>query len=239
MKSNQVITLARSYLNLMDTEENNNYLEKLINIAAGRLNATDSYVINCKESEIECGQAALPEFVDELICFQLEPSNSCSGCCQGMILSTTEAETGTLPAACNCVSYYYFSQAAMTGAPGSCGWYQNYFYMQDNYLHFPSTVTATSVKIWYRGLNVDDNGIMILQEEQEDALASFAAYRYALTFPQSYSPLQINEFKQNWIAQKNWLNGTEAVRKFKLQKPQISAVMNSIMMNKFVPGYGR
>lgn len=236
-----IVTRAAFRLRLTDSGENLGYLERLVEEGARSLNATDTYLILCDETEIVCNSAKLPDNFEELIAFQLSPSDCCSGCC-GQLLSTTTAEHG-IHTSCCCLSYYYYSRAAFVNFQTSActyGWYGNFFGIQNNTFTFPSTVTATSIKTYYKGWNDNGTGIMVPTAEQERALSAYAAFQYALECPRgTYEPYQIQQWNAEWKAQKSELNGKRVVRDANMRKPEINAIMNSIIYHPFHFGFGR
>lgn len=226
----QPVVLAKFKLRLESTSEHDAFLEKMVNSAASKLNATGTYTIQCHEAHIDCNQAKLPDNYDILVGFQFA-GDGCSGCCG--------ACTGgnALTAICECRSMYtYYQWDVISHRP--CSWYGTYFSINGNFIHFPSTLTQDTIKIWYRGFNTDGNGLMILDEEQEECLACYAAYQFSVSYPESYTPKQMDTWLNGYKGQKAWLNGKAKIREFKLQKPYITKVVNAIMINKNSYGIG-
>ncbi len=231
----QVITQARAMLRLLDTQENIEFLQTLINTAAQyKLNATNTYTIQCAEVDIEgCKQAKLPDNYTDLFCFILD-----GGCCNGCAHTALPEPHPPNFLYCSCPNVYYYDKHALIKNE-LCGWYENYFYIQNGYIFFPSKNTATSIKIYYTGFNTDEDGLMLIDEEQTLALANYAAWQYALSFPEAYTPEQRREWKQSWWGELAVLNGKKIIREFKLQKPQISLLVNGLLVNHRKGGFGR
>lgn len=229
----QVITRAKSMLRLMDSQENEEELQTMINSAARyRLHATNTYTVQSEDVDVEDHQASLPENYSNLYFFELSPSGCC--CCGG------NTEALGLPAnyyCRSCPSIYFYDKSAVMG--NNCGWYGDYFYIQNNQIILPQNSNATSVKVYYDGFNTDSKGLMLIDEEQEEALAAYAAWQYALTYEEKYTREQRLEWKQMWQGQSGVLRGKRILRQFKLQKPQISLLVNAVLANQRKGGFGR
>lgn len=232
----QVIAQARMLLRLMDTQENAEYLQTLIESAARyRLNATNTFTIQCETAAIECNKAELPQNWESLEFFKLNPVG-CSGCCQGVDLIPGHNDPAPNNA-CACPSVYYYNKAAVVN-DDDCGWYNNYFYIQGNHIYFPSNTTATEVKIYYRGYNTDSEGFMLIDEETMECLAFYAAWQYALIFEEAYTKEQRATWERLWWAGKAVIDGRRIIREFILQKPQISLIVNAQLIQRRKGGLG-
>jgi len=233
----QVINLAKMRLDIMDSFEPDQDLEKWINVLAQGLNATNTYIIKCCEEDVngDC-KVKLPCGTEELICFQFNP-NGCSGVCSAPQDKEGHFTTGGV-STCTCPQVYYYDRAAMIKG-GNCGWYGNYFYIQGGYMHFPSKLTATSIHIYYEAFNQDEDGLMVIDETQERGLSAGAAYQYACQKWNSYTDRQRAMLNQEWINQKNWINGKKIIGEFKLTKEAISLTVNAVLIQKQYSGIGR
>jgi hypothetical protein len=209
----QVVTRAKLRLRLMETSEHDSTLMKFIEEGARGLNATSTYKIQCKNIDIECHKSKLPDCYETLICFQI---NGCSGCCTPQVNTVPPT-----PIVCTCPEIFYYDKAAMINCGDNCGWYNNFFYIQDGFMYFPSSMTADTVKVWYYGFNVDEDGLMLIDEEMERGLSAYAAFQFAVSYPEQYTPEQRSTWNREWIAQKNYVNGKKIIREFKLQKPNM------------------
>lgn len=233
VSSTQIVTRAKMRLRLMETSEHDLEILKLIEEGARGLNASSTYKISCHEAEIDCNKAKLPDCYESLEYFCV------NGCC-GNCTSPPETIPPT-PVVCSCPSVFYFSKSALINSgcdDNSCGWYGNYFYIQNGYIYFSSTVTATSLKIWYVGFNVDENGLMVINEECERGLSAYAAFQFASSRPEAYQS-QIGLWNAEWVAQKRYINGKKIIREFKLQKADISLLVNATMAQNRRAGLGR
>ncbi len=231
VNAQQIVVRAKSRLRLMETSEQDSYLHKLIEEGARGLNASSTYKISCHEAEIDCHKAKLPCSYDSLEFFKV---NGCCGNCTQPI-----ATIPPTPVICTCPPLFYYDKAALMQGDKNCGWFGNYFYIQNGFIYLPSSTTATKIDIWYRGFNVDEDGFMLLDEELERGLSAYAAYQFAVSYPEAYTPEQRATWNNEWVNQKKYVNGKKIIREFKLQKPQISLLVNAVISNNRRGGYGR
>lgn len=232
VSAEQVINRTKINLGLTGTTHADAVLEKLINEAATwHLNTLDSYIISCTEIDIDCEKAKLPDAAVELICYQFPNATGCTGCC----IDCMNPHNANY--VCSCPNWFTPTRSILTNFMGlgcSVGLSSNFFDVQNGYLIFPSTVTQDTVKVWYRGVNIDDDGIAVIDERQERALSSYASWKYAIIHYKSYAEGQRLEWKKDWIAQKQWLRGTSVQQDWQLHKAEASAIVRAVLMNPFV-----
>lgn len=236
----QIITRAKMRLKLTNTTMPNAYLELLINEGARHLDNLNTFAITCATLSIDCEDkpvAHLPDNYQELLCFKF-PGNSCCGCCD----EDTTVTDDIIPRPtnkCLCTNLFVASREMVTNfcdrGQNAVMWnYANMFEVQNGLLYLPTTTTATEVKIWYRGTNVDEDGIMILDEDQERGLSAYAAYQYALDNKERYDKFQIQEWKKEWIAQKDWLKGSAVKQDHTMHKWNVTAISNAIFLDPWL-----
>lgn len=230
----QVINRAKIRLGLEDTTAADAKLEKFINEGAMHLDALSTYKISCATLDIDCQKAQLPNEATEIICFSFPDSSGCTGCCS----SSSDDDSVTSTTSCGCFTYYVANRSILTAFCGtdsntSCGLYSAYFDIQNGYIHFPSSNTATTVRVYYRGWNVDSDGLMLIDERKERGLSAYAAYEYACSGSNAkyYTSKQIDKWESTWIQQKSWIKGTDQVEDAKLHKDTLSAIANAILIN--------
>jgi hypothetical protein len=100
-------------------------------------------------------------------------------------------------------------------------------------IKFPTTLTATQVKVWYRGYNTDGDGIMILDELQQRGLSAYAAYQFATsgTHITKYTPYVVNGWQKEWTAQKAYFTGKTQQNDWKNNKAKFAAIARAILIN--------
>ena len=225
----QIINRAKLNLNLTGTSHGDAFLEKLINEGATwHLDTLESYVISCETLDIDCNKAKLPDAAVELICYSFPDATGCTGCCADCMNPHNPDYS------CSCPAWFVADRNILTefcGTGQSAGLSANFFDIQNGYIVFPSTVTQPTVKVWFRGINIDSDGIAIIDERQERALSAYASWKYAIAHWRSYADGQRMEWKKEWIAQKNWLKGGAVQRDFQLHKVEAGAIARAILIN--------
>jgi len=232
----QVITRTKFRLKLTNSTLANAYLEKLIDEGARHLDKIDNYIVNCAELDIDCIEAKLPDHYDELLCFKF-PGTSCVGCCETVITNPADGTTATIPSGCGCRRIFVANRQLLTNfcdtGVNAC-WWGNTFEVQNGMLLLPTSTTATTIKVWYKGANVDDDGIMVLDEDSERALSAYAAFQFAVDNFKKYDRYQIESWKREWVAQKNWLKGSAVKKDHQLHLPAVAAIANAIFLDPWL-----
>lgn len=226
----QVLNRTKIRLRLLDTTIHDATLEKLINEAATHhLDTLNSYIISCCEIEIDdCNKAKLPESAVDLICFSFPNAQGCTGNC----LSCMNDRNPNYQ--CSCPVWYVADRNILTqfcDMGCSAGLAMNFFDVQNGYIVFNSSVNQPTVKVWFRGYNVDQDGIAVIDEKQERALSAYASWQFAIAYYKNYFPEQRREWKMEWIAQKAWLKGDANQRDAKLHKVTLSSIARAILIN--------
>lgn len=228
--NDQIVTRAKDLLGLDTTSEYDIKIRLYVNDGATQLFGTNTRVVKCVDKEIDCYKAECP---NDVLCWRfLDASGevSSSSC-------TCSSEV------CSCPTWYAYTPATMNNictTGQTCGIYNNYFTIDGGYLNFPSTVTATGVRIYYYGLNTDDDGFMVLDDDQEIGLANYAANRFAskannwYKYPDGFR----SSTWQMWLAQFNMINGRKVIRDVELDKNAIRAIVNSVVYRTFPKFYG-
>lgn len=239
----QVITRTKFRLRLSNGE-NDSYLEKLIDEGARHLGSMNAYKVSCAELDIECTRAQLPPFFEEFIAGRFPSGGGCSCGCTGVTITNGQPEPTSLNVlnnnGCSC-PVWYVNPNVMTnwsGSGGRRGNFGQYFDIDiaNQVIQFPSTITATQVKIWYKSANVDDNGLMVINEFWERGLSAYAAMQFGTDYPERYLPEQRARWSAEWVAQRNKIVSKEVKDRFRLDKGAIQNIMNAIVINKFVVG---
>ena len=94
-------------------------------------------------------------------------------------------------------------------------------------------ILASSIEIAFIGMNVDDNGFIRVYSDMERGLIAYISYKYVITStPGKFSPMQIADAKQEWIAQKHWYKSKVVQDKFRNTKRQVASLANAYIANK-------
>lgn len=225
----QVINRTKLNLGLTGTTHSDSFLEKLINEAATwHLDTLSSYIISCETLQIDCLKAKLPDAAVDLICYSFPDATGCSGCCVDCM------NPHNANYQCSCPNWFVADRNILTefcSNGSSAAISSSFFDVQNGYLIFPSTITQSTVKVWYRGLNIDEEGLAVIDERQERALSAYASSRYAIANWKSYSDGQRRFWNAEWVAQKQNLRGNAVLEDFRLHKAQAAAIARAILIN--------
>jgi len=228
----QILNRTKMRLLLTQTTHADAYLEKLINEAATHhIGGLDNFVVSCETLDIDCLKARLPINAVDLICYSFPDATGCSGCCIDCMNPHNPNAT------CSCPNWFVADRNILTefcGSGVSAGLSSNFFDVQNGYIVFPSSVTQPTVKVWYRGLNIDEDGIAILDESWERGLSAYAAWQYAIAHFKSYASEQRKLWQMEWTAQRERIRGLALQRDAILHKPEVSAIARAILMNPMV-----
>ena len=227
-----VIDATKFRLGLRDTSMADADLERLINQAALHLDANETYVIVCDTIDVECQKAKLPDGFIELICLKID--GECNGTCGCEINFNPETDQNPSSLGCSCSPYYSIDRNVLTQFCDwgyNCGTNANVFDIQNGYIVFSSTFTATSVKIWYRSYNMDENGLMVLDEYWERGLSAYAAYQYAMSGMNYKMYPQAAQWQREWTAQVNKIRGKSAQRDHRQHKGLFASIARAILVS--------
>lgn len=117
------------------------------------------------------------------------------------------------------------------------------FQIQNGYIYFATGISmidpvtkqvtyATSVDCAFIGLNVDDNGLMIVREDMERGIVAYICYMYMLQNPDKYPAGIWQEHKATWQAQKEWIKSIDVQNDFRQTRRQIAAIANAWVVDK-------
>lgn len=110
--------------------------------------------------------------------------------------------------------------------------YEGSFQIQDGYIYLASDITATEIKLVYRSLNVDDDGLIRMYEWQERAVTAYICWRFTQQNFELF-PVNIREsYAKEWRKQKQYCKGFSGVEAFRNERYQIQRIFGGIMVNK-------
>ncbi len=206
IKPEQILTTTKQLLRLGNTNDQDVILDYFVNEGARAIGSTEILVVrNCKVT-VENNRFRMPKNAKRIIAFRGENS-----CYQGIFIDVAFFEQ------CGC-NFNSFGNiiAAVT--------------QQGREMFFLSTVTdGQQIQIAYTTLNTDEDGELMISEEQEIAISRYAAYNYALMFPKDFTPLQVTKWEQQYEMQAARCRGLAARRTFNNQRTQINSKMNAIL----------
>lgn len=228
-----VITEAKSLLGLMDTTKWDAFLEKKINQGALHLNTVNTYTISCGTFDVECTKIHIPQATEIIAIKSTIQTECCTGVCQ-VVYDEFSVDNRFMQ--CGCSGTYFISDRnVLTDFLGNGCYAGNVYSFENGYISFPSNSTLTEAKVWYRGYNEDEDGIMVIDELQERGLAAYAAYMFGIsgTHFGKYDRMQIMEWKKTWVAQKPFLQGKAGQELHRQNKRKFSAIARAILIDPY------
>jgi hypothetical protein len=111
------------------------------------------------------------------------------------------------------------------------------FQINGGYIYFSSLTEVQEAEIAYLGSNVDENDRMVFYEDYERALKAYACYQFTLAFIENYNQYVVEMYKREWVAQKNWVRGKDAVDEFNKTKFQMGKIFNALLVNRELMTY--
>lgn len=127
---------------------------------------------------------------------------------------------------------------------GNCGYNYNgdrgrigKYQINGNYIQlFGDTKQIHKVDLCYQSLNVDESGSFIVEDLWEVAIQFYICYMYSMMPKTEVSIALRNEYRDNWILNAKKINSDAQLRLFQQQRPQILAIMNSLVQDKSIFG---
>jgi hypothetical protein len=228
-----VITEAKGLLGLENTTKWDAWLEKKINQGALHLNNLDTYAISCGTFDVECTKIHIPQATEIIAIKNTISTECCTGLCQ-VIADENSVDGRFMQCGCN-GTYFIADRNVLTNFNGNGCFGGNVFSFENGYINLPSNSTLTEAKVWYRGYNEDEDGIMVIDELQERGLAAYAAFKFASsgTHFSKYDRMQIVEWKKDWVSQKSFLGGKAQQNDFRQNKGKFAAIARAILIDPY------
>jgi hypothetical protein len=226
----QCISGAKEELR-MDTTDNDRWFRKLANEATRHIDA-----ISLWEQDEECldiidQRVELPFNFEKLIAVRVG-ARGCYG-------NSVYVDLPFL-VSCNC-----------TTNNGNVTSYRNSFEIKDNHIVFhkaPSTSTttttngvvttvtepATEATVAFWGLQVDENGLILVYADYERAITAYILWKYKRSIIGERDSIiyECESHKTEWIAQKKWIKSKRVQENFRNKKRQIASITNAWLVAK-------
>jgi hypothetical protein len=104
--------------------------------------------------------------------------------------------------------------------------YRTAFTIRNGYIYFNKEQGVDEIDLSYLGSNVDEDGFLLIYEKFAIALQFYAAYMFAVQNSNSeYNRIQIQDYQQNWLAQKRMIIADDLQNLWNLEKRNIRAIM--------------
>ncbi len=101
-----------------------------------------------------------------------------------------------------------------------------------NVANGPVSLT-THMRISFVGLNVDNDGMMVVYSDMERGLVAYCVWMYMLDSPAGkYTAQQIQANEQIWINQKAWYKGIQFQNNFRNTRRSVASIANAWLVQK-------
>ncbi len=217
----------------IETTDGDNFLELMANEAIRHLDALSIFTKQICKIQITDNRSELPCGFNKLIGLRVSSPTLNGDTCHSLIYANLPFLT---ECGCDADNQWFVSGfGAFEIADGQI-WYHSiassYQYIDSSGVTQTVYTTPTEATIAFTGLNVNEQGEMICYARYERAIAAYLCYRYAEQNFNEY-PAAIREgFKEEWKAQKKWIKSTDFQDNFRMERPQIAAVVNSLISDK-------
>jgi len=204
----QVLASVKQELRMSNTDHDV-YLMELIDRGVRRIGTTETYTLRCGHVTVEDNRFCLPKEAKSLVALRL---NNC----------LTEIAW---------INQVFFSSCGCT-CQSSCGIGNIFSCITQNgrYIYFGNTVAdGTEYEISYLAVNRDCDGLMIVNEEMEQAVIDYACWKFSNMFPEVYTRDQKADWYKDYQFQAARCRGLAAVRSKNRDREQIKSRMNAII----------
>lgn len=204
LTADEILPVVKQRLRIQNTDHDA-YLLTLIYEGARRLRTTETFVLKEAEHTVENNSFTMPEYAKALVAARAN--------CWDIIA----------------IDYPFFQGCGCTPNQATYPTWYNMMKQNGRTFYFVTPVAdGTTVNAVYSMLNTDEDGLLLINEEQEIALISYASYQFALSYPERYTNQQVQMWYKEYQYQAGFARGAAARRTFMNQREQISAKMNSI-----------
>ena len=221
-----VISRAKIQLRLGNTTEYDDFFSICSYEALDSLNALSQLIKKQCPLTFEGSTAELPKDFVRYLALKLEIADS----------DTNDPINNQLLNGCQMFLY------ADTNFLNNCGcdtnnaldWNRGGFQINDGYIHLNSSSEVTEATLAYLGVNVDKDGKTKIYERYERGIAAYICYKFTLAWSENYNQYVINEYKQEWMAQRSKLIGQDVAQSFQNDKREIQNIWGSMLVSKAV-----
>jgi hypothetical protein len=210
------VSRAKMQLGLASTSDNDIWFETLADEAAKHLQCLSIYVKKQCNVEIENGKFKLPCGFGRFIGMRFCDSDN------GAFLEGIYADLKFLTLDCGC------SGEEVSNFSN----YNTLFEIIDDYAHFHTSPPSDNATISYIGLNVNDDGMLIVYEKYERAIWNYICTNYADQNPEKIPGRTAAKYHETWKSQKAWLKGEDTKDNFEQTKKQIREWVKGLVVDK-------
>lgn len=204
----QCVSMSKQMLRLFDTTDHDVWLFALANQGARRLSTNETLIIKNCSVEIEEGRWYMPKDAKRIIAFQY---TSAPLCVPGIFVDIPFFNS------CGCSNFGWFNLFGILNPNG------RWVYMMGE------VADGTTAQIAYQALNTDCDGLMIVNEEQAEAIQNYVAWQFAVAYPENYIRSQIDNWHGEYLLQAGKCRGLAARRKFEQARLQIQQAVTTTL----------
>lgn len=211
INSDEILSNVKQMLRIFDSS-NDTYISSIILRGARDLSTNETLIIKNCEVSSKNSRFYLPDDCKRILAFR--SSDSCI--------------PGTF------VDLNFFTQCGCS-ATSSVNSLSNLLDVQGRWAYFILSVADdTEFELAYQALDTGSDGMIRINEEAYSALSFYAAFQFATSYPELYTPEQRALWKGQASAQGARVRGLAARRKFMQAREQIKNKINQ-MVNTSVP----
>ncbi len=231
----EIISRAKLSLRITNTTEHDDFLEVVISEGARHLDALTLYK-KCQETlQIKDSKAKLPNNFQKLLGLRLQKTELVTSFINGQMVQNIPIPV------CSPIFYVdktFLSDCGCNNSDGN-NILQNFrdtMQIINGYIIFNSqNIESGTCQLAFFGLNVDENGRLILYSEYERGLSAYACAQWFLAFPNdNRSIAQYDRYMAIWVAQKSWIKGGAWKDEFQKTKMEIASMVNALVSDQTV-----
>ncbi len=208
IKSTEILTNVKQLLRLSSTKHDI-WINSLIEQGSRDLNSPETLIIKNCEVTVTNNKFYMPKEAKTLLAFRCKNS-----CIEGTFVDFNFLQ------ACGCTG---------TGL-NQFNNIRNVADINGRWVNFLSRVPdGDIVEIAYREVWTDEDGDIVINEEAYTHLSMYAAYWFAVSYPENYTPEQRRAWGAFASVQGNRVRSAAARRKFEQQKAQITNLMFTVV----------
>jgi hypothetical protein len=187
------IVLAKEMLEMSDDNENTQWFWRMAKMALGKMRGLSTQSVQVTEVDVVDGCAEIPNG-----CLRILGIRYCSGVGQVNI---------------NAFADFTYIERCNIGFNVPVQPYGSDIRINNNQVQFQYPPLAPKrLKIAYMANTYDNEGFPFIREHYVDAVMSYICYNAARRWPRRYSTTQHDQWYGDWVAQRNYAVGYDAVK---------------------------
>jgi hypothetical protein len=227
----ECLSRVKIQLRLGSTTEHDDYLEIMISEGLRHLDALTLYVKRQCTLDIVDNRAELPKGFMKLLGMRFMNTQ--------LINQMIDGEMVLAPIVTGSPVWYvdkkFLSDCGFTNSTSLLTNFQDTCQIVNNVIHFNSgNIESGTIQVAYMGLNTDEHGRLIIYEEYERALASYACWKFTQSHFNDYPANVRQDYQIEWVNQKAWIKGSAFKDEFQRTRMEVAAAANAMVSDKTV-----